>query len=155
MLTLLDNKEILQIKKKKRKRMTKIILFKSHLVQLNFPYIKYSFSKSFRLHGNMCLLGHAVVSTLCDSMDCNQPDSSLPWNFPAKNTGVGSISYSRGSSWPRDWTRVSCVSCIGKRALYHCTTWEPNTALKRQWIWNERSELKFWLSHGFSQPWPQ
>ena len=78
--------------------MTKIILFKSHLVQPNFPYIKYSFSKSFRLRGNMCLLGHAVVSTLCDCMDCNRPDSSPPWNFPAKDTGVGSISYSRGSS---------------------------------------------------------
>ena len=26
---------------------------------------------------------------------------------------------SRGSSWPRDWTHVSYVSCIGRRVLYH------------------------------------
>ena len=26
---------------------------------------------------------------------------------------------SRGSSQPRYWTHVSCVSCIGRRALYH------------------------------------
>ena len=26
-----------------------------------------------------------------------------------------------GSSWPRDWT---CISCIGRQILYHCTTWE-------------------------------
>ena len=31
---------------------------------------------------------------------------------------------SRGSSWPRDWTHVSCVFCIGRRILYHWATWE-------------------------------
>ena len=30
------------------------------------------------------------------------------------------FSYSRGSSWPRDQTYISC---IGRRVLYHCTTW--------------------------------
>ena len=28
------------------------------------------------------------------------------------------ISFSRGSSWPRDWTHISWVSCIGRRVLY-------------------------------------
>ena len=36
----------------------------------------------------------------------------LLWNFSGKNTGVGSISSSRGSSWPRDQTLLSCISCI-------------------------------------------
>ena len=27
---------------------------------------------------------------------------------------------SRGSSWPRDWTHVSYISCVGRRALYCC-----------------------------------
>ena len=27
-----------------------------------------------------------------------------------KNTGVGYISFSRGSSWPRDWIQVSCLA---------------------------------------------
>ena len=31
------------------------------------------------------------------------------WDFPGKNTGVVVISFSRGSSWPRDQTQVSCV----------------------------------------------
>ena len=31
---------------------------------------------------------------------------------------------SRGSSQPRDQTRVSSISCTGKRILYHCTTGE-------------------------------
>ena len=33
---------------------------------------------------------------------------------PGKNTGVA-ISSSRGSSQPRDWTRISCISCIAGR----------------------------------------
>ena len=32
-----------------------------------------------------------------------------PWNFPGKNTGVGSHSFLQVSSWPRDWTQVSCT----------------------------------------------
>ena len=27
-------------------------------------------------------------------------------------------SYSRRSSWPRDWTHISCFSCIGRQILY-------------------------------------
>ena len=34
---------------------------------------------------------------------------------------------SRGSSQPRDQTRVSCTSSIGKQVLYHRTTWEAPT----------------------------
>ena len=29
------------------------------------------------------------------------------------------ISFSRGSYWPRNWTHISCISCIGKQVLYH------------------------------------
>ena len=29
------------------------------------------------------------------------------------------ISFSKGSSWPKDWTCISCVSCIGRQILYH------------------------------------
>ena len=35
------------------------------------------------------------------------------------------ISSARGSSWPRDLTCISCVSCIGRWILYHWATWEP------------------------------
>ena len=37
-------------------------------------------------------------------------DCSLPWDFPGKSTGVGAISFSRGSSQSRDRTRVSWVA---------------------------------------------
>ena len=34
------------------------------------------------------------------------------------------LSSSRRSSWRRDWTLISLVSCIGRHLLYHCTTWD-------------------------------
>ena len=37
---------------------------------------------------------------------------------------------SRGSSWLGDWTNISCISCIGRQILYHCSTWE---ALLHSW----------------------
>ena len=47
--------------------------------------------------------------------------------FQARVLEGVAISSLRGSSPPRDWTRVShvsCVSYISKQILYHCTTWE-------------------------------
>ena len=36
-----------------------------------------------------------------------------------------STSFSRESSWPRDWTHASCISCTGRQILYH---WAPKKA---------------------------
>ena len=47
-----------------------------------------------------------------------------PWDFPGKNAGVGCHFLLQRSSQPRDPTCIPCVSCIGRRILSHCTTWE-------------------------------
>ena len=47
--------------------------------------------------------------TLCDSMDCNLPGSSIHGIFQARVLEWVAISSSRGSSQPRDWTQVSCI----------------------------------------------
>ena len=47
-------------------------------------------------------------------MDCNLPGSSVHELFQARILEGIAISYSRGSSWPRDRTHVSCVSFIGR-----------------------------------------
>ena len=62
--------------------------------------------------------------TLCDPMDCSPPGSSVHGILQARILEWVAISYSRGSSWPRDWTWVSCISCIGRQILHHCATWE-------------------------------
>ena len=91
-----------------------------------------------------------LCPTLCNSMDCCLPGSSVYGDSPGKNTGMGSHSllqgivptqglnpgllhcrwnlyhlshqgsprileciaypFLRGSSWPRNWTRVSCIA---------------------------------------------
>ena len=56
----------------------------------------------------VCLVAQLFL-TLCNAMDCRLPGSSVHGDAPGKNTGVGSvaISFSRGSSQPRDRTQVS------------------------------------------------
>ena len=51
--------------------------------------------------------------TLCNPMDCSLPGSSIHGIFQARILEWVAISFSRRSSWPRDWTRVSCI--VGRR----------------------------------------
>ena len=57
-------------------------------------------------------------------MGCSPPGSSVHGISQARILEWVAIFNSRGSSWPRDWTHVSCLSCIGRRILYYRTTWE-------------------------------
>ena len=52
-------------------------------------------------------------------MDCSPPGSSVHGIFQARILEWVAISFSRGSSQPRDRTRISS---IGRWALWHCTT---------------------------------
>ena len=64
----------------------------------------------------------AVVSWLCNPMDCSPPGSSST-GFPRQEycSGLPLLS-PRESSRPRDRTHVSCTSCTGRWVLYH---WHP------------------------------
>ena len=78
-----------------------------------------------------CWLSHSVVSlwprdpqrvgTLCDPVDHSPPGSSVHGIFQARMLEWVAMPSSRGSSPPRDETRVSCVSCIGRRFFTHRT----------------------------------
>ena len=74
----------------------------------------------------VCALRSVAQSclTLCGPMGCSPPGSIVHEIFQARILQWVAISYSRGSSKPRDWTQVSCVSCIGRQILYHCIIWE-------------------------------
>ena len=104
------------------------------------------FGKSFTLHngkgslrlGSLCLpirtkevnypfLWHVWVwmcakscLTLCNPMDYSPPGSSVHAISQARILEWVSISYSRGSSWSRDRTHISCT---GRWILYLCA-WE-------------------------------
>ena len=55
--------------------------------------------------------------TLCDPMDYSPPGSSVYGIFQARILEWVATLSSRGSSWPRDWTVISFVSCIGRPVL--------------------------------------
>ena len=60
-----------------------------------------------------CPSWHSVTQsrlTLCDPMNCSPPDSSVHGIFSAKILQWVAISYSRGSSRPRDRAHVSCLA---------------------------------------------
>ena len=48
--------------------------------------------------------------TLCDPMDSNLPGSVVHGIFQARKLEWAAISFFRGSSQPRDWTRVSHIA---------------------------------------------
>ena len=64
-------------------------------------------------------------------MDCTLPGSSVHKIFQAKILESIAISSSKGSSLPRYWTHVSCISCIGRWILYQCITWETHEGKKK------------------------
>jgi len=77
----------------------------------------------------VCVCTHMpaqLLSTvqLCDSMDYSLPSSSVHGIFQARILEWVGMPPSRGSSRPRDWTDISCDSCIGRQVLYHCAAWE-------------------------------
>ena len=62
--------------------------------------------------------------------NCHPSGSSVYGTLQARLLEWVSISFSRGSSQPRNQTRISFISFIGRWILYHCTTWE---AQKEVW----------------------
>ena len=65
----------------------------------------------------VCVLAKSLQSclTLSDAMDCSLPGSSVHGILQQ----WVSMPSSREISWPREWTHISYVSCIGRELLYH------------------------------------
>ena len=76
----------------------------------------------FQNHSCACVCGYSVAQlypTLCDPMNCSPSGSSVCGILQPRILEWVAICFSRGSSWPRDWTQVSCVSCFGRWILNH------------------------------------
>ena len=59
-----------------------------------------------------CAMSFQSCSTLCDPMDYSPPVSCVHGILQARILQWVALPSSRGSSWPRDQTRVSSSSCI-------------------------------------------
>jgi len=83
-----------------------------------------------------------LCPTLGDPRDCSPPASSLHGIFQARTLEWVAISFSRGSSPPRDWT---CVSCLAGRFF---TTEPPGVMI-------ESTKASLWLPYAIlsSKPW--
>ena len=56
------------------------------------------------------MLSHSVMSNLCNPMDYSPPGSFVHGIFQARILECVSMSYSRGSSQPRDWTHIFWIA---------------------------------------------
>ena len=67
-------------------------------------------------HSLMYVCAHVQLGlTLCNPMDCSPPGPSVHGISQARILEWVAISFSRGSSRPRDRTHISCVSALAGR----------------------------------------
>ena len=96
-----------------------------HLYYLNWILnVRHLYCLNWILH--MCVSVCACVCPvtqscliLCHPINCSLPGSSIHGILLARILEWVAISFSRGSSWPRDQTHISCIPCIGRQILYH------------------------------------
>ena len=86
--------------------------------------------------GISSLLLFSPIQLICDPMDWGPPESSVHGISQARMLVWVAISFSRGSSWPRDQT---CISCTAGGLFYHWATWEAS--------WNQPHQPKSQLCH--------
>ena len=71
-------------------------------------YIKKIFFKNIAFHSIVCVGVHAQTClTLCNSLNCSQPGSSVLWILQPRRLEWIAIFFSRGFSQPRDQIWVS------------------------------------------------
>ena len=72
------------------------------------------------LSARVCVKSLQSCPTLCDPMDCSPPGSSVHGTSEARRLEWIAISFSRGSSQPRDSTHISCIFCmVRQESLSH------------------------------------
>ena len=85
--------------------------------------------------------------TLCDPMDCSPPGSSVHGIFQARILEWAAISFSRGSSQPRDWTQVSRITgrCFNLVLLLFNSILVPITGSKSNFIYKIYMIMPLWM----------
>ena len=106
-------------------------------------YTSYAFTHLYLImyvwaHAQLCL-------TVCNTKDCSPPDSSVHDIAWARILEWVAISFSRGSSQPRDRTHVSCIC---RQMLYHWATREVLIMYKNNFIF----ESSFWVELSLGRP---
>ena len=103
-----------------------------------------------------CLITQSCL-TLCNLMDCSPPGSSVHGILQARILERVAISFSRGSSGPRDQTRISCIAgvfftavppgepwCRIRAQLRKPRGWDGCMASPTQWTWVWAGSRGWW-----------
>ena len=75
-----------------------------------YKHRKISENMHYMLDVKIKVLVTQSCPTLCNPMDCSPPESSVHRIFQARILEWVAILFCRGSSPPRDWTRVLCIA---------------------------------------------
>ena len=78
---------------------------------------------------HVCVLVAQLCSTLCSPMGCSPPGSSVCGILQTRILEWVAMSFSRGSSWPRDQTQVSLPHC---RQTLYCLSHPGSPATRRE-----------------------
>ena len=111
--------------------------YASHLILWHLDFLSIKRGQNMRtcpmpLSGLVCECEVAQLClTLCNPMDCSLPGSSIHGIFQPRVLEWGAISFYRGSSRPRDRTRVShivsrCFTIWANREILSGLEWEAN-----------------------------
>ena len=81
-------------------------------------------SAPFLLASGVCVLSCFSCVRLCNPMDCSPSAASVHGILQARILEWVAMPASRGSSWPRDWTRVSQSPASAGGLFTTSATWE-------------------------------
>ena len=104
----------------------------------------------------MCVRACSVTQscpTLCNLVDCSPPGSPVHGISQASILEWVAVSFSKGSSRPRGWARVSCISYIGRQILYRWATGEACLEIIIAIKEKEKEQGKRSASLGTGQGW--
>ena len=94
------------------------------------------------------MLSRYIVSDCFATRGWSQPGSSVHGIFQARILEWVDIPFFRGSSWPRDWTRISCT---GRWMLYHWATWKALIIKSMKGKWKSLSCVQLFVTPGTGQ----
>ena len=91
-----------------------------------FPFISMHLYIISIIHSMKVLVAQSCL-TLCDPIDCSPPGSSVHGILQPRILEWVTISFSWGSSWPRDWTQVSCIVSLQANSSLSEPSGKPNS----------------------------
>ena len=84
-----------------------------------------------------CMLNHFIRVWLCNSVECSLSSSSVHWILQARILEWAAMPFSRGSSWPSDWTQPLMSPALAGGFFTTSATGKP-----RAWYRQEQKPLQ-------------